>query len=295
MKPGPLADSPTGRNAPWAGPQVLFFMGMYLFLQILAAQMSMGPIDNGDSDPSQEVVTPANEEPAANEEDPLGEADEEASSTASSTRYLTSDQARPLFSTLSIFNGLLIASMLLYMHFWRKRHPDSPSVLLGAKGTVLSCLKGGFLACLAWIPVHLLLGLIWSGLLMQFGHEPNPQEAVSLFIDSVKDGDHVLLLLLVLQIILIAPWLEELLFRGLLFRWILGYRSVLASTIISGVIFGVLHDSLASMFPIACLGVALAWLYNRTGSLLTTIFFHTFFNATMISILFAVQISGLGG
>ena len=96
-----------------------------------------------------------------------------------------------------------------------------------------------------------------------------------------------------INIILIAPWLEELLFRGLLFRWLLGYRSVIASAVLSGVIFGVVHDSLASIFPIAALGVALALLYNRTGSLLTVILFHTFFNSIMISSLFLIQSAGI--
>jgi len=96
------------------------------------------------------------------------------------------------------------------------------------------------------------------------------------------------------NVVVMAPWVEELLFRGLLFRWLLGYRSVLASAILSGVFFGVIHDALTSIVPIACLGVALAWLYHRTGSLLTSIVFHTVFNAIMtILMLFGSKMMGV--
>ena len=192
---------------------------------------------------------------------------------------------------MAIFNGGLIGLILLYMSFWRRQHPKTPSVLLGTNGSVGSCLKAGALACLLWLPIHLLISVVWGFVLQQFGHEPAPQEAVSLFGKALVNEDRPLVSLLIIQTLLIAPWLEELLFRGLLFRWLLGYRSVLTSAIISGIIFGLMHDSLASIFPITCLGVALAWLAHRSGNLLTTIFFHMFFNTTMITLLIATQLA----
>ncbi|MGB1071066.1 MAG: lysostaphin resistance A-like protein, partial [Planctomycetota bacterium] len=207
---------------------------------------------------------------------------------------LTAEQARPLFLTLALGNLVLILLILLYTALWQKRQPDSPSLLLGKEGTVFGCLKSGVLACLAWLPLHLLIALLWGGLLQALGHETVPQQAVSLFLNALQDDQSLLKYLIMVNVVVMAPWVEELLFRGLLFRWLLGYRSVLASAILSGVFFGVIHDALTSIVPIACLGVALAWLYHRTGSLLTSIVFHTVFNAIMtILMLFGSKMMGV--
>ena len=144
-----------------------------------------------------------------------------------------------------------------------------------------------------WIPLHLLIALLWGGLLQALGHEIVPQQAVSLFLSALENDQSLLKFLILVNVVAIAPWVEELLFRGLLFRWLLGYRSVLASAILSGVFFGVIHDALTSIVPIACLGVALAWLYHRTGSLLTSIVFHTAFNTLMVLLMFGAKLNGV--
>ena len=304
MNSEPLKKTPAEPGAPWAGPQVLVFFSLYLLLQILAAQLALDPnidpnIDPGETADLENTVTSSSEvaqdpDPAGAEtnpvlDDPLDDPLEEKAAAEPAT-LLTPEQARPLFKALAIFNGGLIGLILLYLRIWRKQRPETPSVLLGAHGTVGSCLKTGAIACLLWIPIHLLISVIWGIVLQQFGHEPIPQEAVSLFGKALVNSDRSLVSFLIIQIVLVAPWLEELLFRGLLFRWLLGYRSVLTSAIISGIIFGLMHDSLASIFPISCLGIALAWLAHKSGNLLTSIFFHMFFNTIMITLIIAAQL-----
>ncbi|OUU20037.1 MAG: hypothetical protein CBC13_11130 [Planctomycetia bacterium TMED53] len=298
LKPGPLSQSPKDPTAPWAGSQVLLFFGLYLVLQFVAGALALNsaelPDPTIDLEQTSELtggsaLTETEATPAESEQ----EVTEEPSNKGPSAPLLTRDQARPLFMASMILNGLLILLILFYVSLWQRRNPTASSFLLGTNSTVSSCLKSGLFACLAWLPIHLFLALIWSAVLTAFGHELNPQIAISLFGEAVEEGDYSLITFLVINIILIAPWLEELLFRGLLFRWLLGYRSVIASAVLSGVIFGVVHDSLASIFPIAALGVALALLYNRTGSLLTVILFHTFFNSIMISSLFLIQSAGI--
>ena len=295
MPKGALDQERAEPGAPWAGSQVLLFFSLFFLIQVLAAQMALSPTDTVEGEP------PALTEGTGLDSSDLNTADPnptdsvpEENSPEYAAPVLTAEQARPLFLTLALGNLVLILLILLYTALWQKRQPDSPSLLLGKEGTVFGCLKSGVLACLAWLPLHLLIALLWGGLLQALGHETVPQQAVSLFLNALQDDQSLLKYLIMVNVVVMAPWVEELLFRGLLFRWLLGYRSVLASAILSGVFFGVIHDALTSIVPIACLGVALAWLYHRTGSLLTSIVFHTVFNAIMtILMLFGSKMMGV--
>ena len=289
MDAGELDRGPAEPGAPWAGSQVLLFFCLFFLIQFLAAQIALSPADgvkDGLPAPAEETSLDSS---SLNPTDSI----QEETPQEPAAPVLTAEQARPLFLSLSIGNLTLILLILLYTGLWQKRPPDSPSLLLGRDGTVFGCLKSGFLACLVWIPLHLLIALLWGGLLQALGHEIVPQQAVSLFLSALENDQSLLKFLILVNVVAIAPWVEELLFRGLLFRWLLGYRSVLASAILSGVFFGVIHDALTSIVPIACLGVALAWLYHRTGSLLTSIVFHTAFNTLMVLLMFDAKLNGV--
>lgn len=300
MPKGALDQERAEPGAPWAGSQVLLFFSLFFLIQVLAAQMALSPTDTVEGEPPALTEGTGLDSSDLNTAD-LNTADPSSTDTIQdedpqepAAPVLTAEQARPLFLTLALGNLVLILLILLYTALWQKRQPDSPSLLLGKEGTVFGCLKSGVLACLAWLPLHLLIALLWGGLLQALGHETVPQQAVSLFLNALQDDQSLLKYLIMVNVVVMAPWVEELLFRGLLFRWLLGYRSVLASAILSGVFFGVIHDALTSIVPIACLGVALAWLYHRTGSLLTSIVFHTVFNAIMtILMLFGSKMMGV--
>lgn len=81
-----------------------------------------------------------------------------------------------------------------------------------------------------------------------------------------------------------APFTEELFFRGLVFggfsRW--GFWPAAA---ISGILFSVVHFDPGSVVPFFAIGVALAWLFRRSGTLWYPILFHFLFNAVSFSIL----------
>ena len=300
MPKGALDQERAEPGAPWAGSQVLLFFSLFFLIQVLAAQMALSPTDTVEGEPPVLTEGTGLDSSDLNTAD-LNTADPnptdsvpEENSPESAAPVLTAEQARPLFLTLALGNLVLILLILIYSRLWQKHRPETPSLLLGRNGTIYGCLKYGVLACLAWIPVHLSIALLWGGLLQALGHEMVPQQAVSLFLNALQNDESLLKFLIMVNVVVMAPWVEELLFRGLLFRWLLGYRSVLASAILSGVFFGVIHDALTSIVPIACLGVALAWLYHRTGSLLTSVVFHTVFNAIMtILMLFGSKMMGV--
>ncbi|HMO95661.1 MAG TPA: type II CAAX endopeptidase family protein [Tepidiformaceae bacterium] len=81
-----------------------------------------------------------------------------------------------------------------------------------------------------------------------------------------------------------APISEELFFRGFLFAGLLRWGFWPAAAI-SGMAFSVVHFDPGSLVPFFFLGVAMAWLYWRRGSLWDAIVFHFLFNFTSFTLL----------
>lgn len=85
--------------------------------------------------------------------------------------------------------------------------------------------------------------------------------------------------------VIIAPFAEELYFRGLLFSLLREHLGLVKGVVLSGLVFGLLHFDLVRLFPLALGGMALALLYDRTGSLYAPIMAHGVWNGLMFLIL----------
>ncbi len=78
----------------------------------------------------------------------------------------------------------------------------------------------------------------------------------------------------------VAPFFEEVFFRGLLLSWL---RKTSGSTwlaiVFTGLAFGIIHAPQWHLVPaLTALGLVLGYLYARTGSLTLVILFHAVFN-----------------
>jgi membrane protease YdiL (CAAX protease family) len=82
--------------------------------------------------------------------------------------------------------------------------------------------------------------------------------------------------------LVVAPVLEEFLFRGILFRAMKRSFGVGPSLVISSILFGLVHQNVLSFVPLTFLGIILSLSYERTGDLRTCIFIHAFFNGFMV-------------
>lgn len=83
----------------------------------------------------------------------------------------------------------------------------------------------------------------------------------------------------------IAPLVEELFFRGLLFGAYLRTRGPLLAYALSATIFASLHLNPPAFPPIVLLGLVLAALYHRTGSLTPAVLAHAFNNGVAFLVL----------
>lgn len=82
----------------------------------------------------------------------------------------------------------------------------------------------------------------------------------------------------------IAPFVEELTFRGA-GQSLLSFLGRWPSIVIVGIAFGLAHGLLEALLVLVPFGMALAWLRDRTRSVVPGMFVHGFFNATALLVI----------
>ncbi len=93
------------------------------------------------------------------------------------------------------------------------------------------------------------------------------------------------------MVIVVAPVVEEVFFRGFFYRALRTRFPVIAAAVMDGLLFGVIHfnfegaDALLILPPLALLGLIFCLVYEKTGSLFPVIGMHAFNN----TLAFAVQ------
>lgn len=147
--------------------------------------------------------------------------------------------------------------------------------LLGARRDRAFAVGAGW-GIVTWIGASIVTYLIVL-LLERVGLEPD-QQAAERAIGFLEPW------LVVAAVVIVAPIAEEVFFRGVAFNAWLRERGRRFAYIGSAALFAAIHVSLVSLVPIFLLGLALAWVYRRTGSLVAPIAMHATFNAISVGI-----------
>lgn len=143
---------------------------------------------------------------------------------------------------------------------------------------------------LAIIPVLAIIMVVVLIGLKVFNYEPPETKALEILYEA--KGPRILFILTAL-VTLIGPVAEELFFRGFaypIFRKRIGVRN--AILLVSGV-FAVMHMNIVSFFPILVLGILLAYLYEKTGSIIPSITVHVIHNAAVVFFVFLYKLIAL--
>ena len=88
---------------------------------------------------------------------------------------------------------------------------------------------------------------------------------------------------IILSAVIVAPLIEEIFFRGFIFRIISKRTGVVLAAAISGLFFGAVHMSLMQTAALTCFGFIACILYHRTRSILYPILMHMLFNGFTIA------------
>jgi uncharacterized protein len=146
---------------------------------------------------------------------------------------------------------------------------------------------------LASVVVNALLGAF---VVLITGTQDAPEQA--LFGDALAGGSRMLLAVVAAGIL--APLVEEVLFRGLLYRALRRRQSVALAALLSSLAFAVIHTEIVVSQPLALINLTLlavlwAILYERTGSLVVPIVAHSVFNLMSIGQVLLLSRFGLLG
>jgi membrane protease YdiL (CAAX protease family) len=137
----------------------------------------------------------------------------------------------------------------------------------------------------------LVMTIVIQLLLQQIGLRSNQMQQF----DFVRSTDLVGFAIVFFLVAVCAPFTEELFFRGMLFGLYRRRQPLWVAYVFSGVLFALLHLVPMLMNPaqmgglaigIFALGSLLAFVYQRTGSLLPSIVAHGLNNATAVTVLY---------
>lgn len=142
-----------------------------------------------------------------------------------------------------------------------------------------------FIRC---FPVIWLVGLIWFVILtglrkLGIIDEFPPQQLLTTMSGSENP---VAIGLLVVFAVALAPFTEEIIFRGALYRFLKEKTHILSAQIISSSLFAAIHFNLFSFLPLLVIGVLLARIYERKGNILFPMIFHAYWNGFSLLMLF---------
>ncbi len=148
--------------------------------------------------------------------------------------------------------------------------------LLPPSGLARSMGIGIFAAVPAWIGATL-LAYLWTALLEGIGLV----QGVPITEAVLELGDPTVVLV---AFVVVAPIAEELFFRGVAYNAWIRERGPRFALYGSAALFALIHGSVFALAPIFALGIALALVYRRTGSLPAAIAMHAGFNAISVGL-----------
>jgi len=139
----------------------------------------------------------------------------------------------------------------------------------------------GVVGYVAFIPAFFALVVVSLLVCTVLGIKPQAHELVEIF--SEERSPLKIAYLVVLAVVL-APVYEELVFRGFVYPVIKKYGGVTKAAVFSSLFFAAIHFNAAQFIPVAGLGMMLAFLYEKTGTLAAPIVFHAINNGVAVAI-----------
>jgi uncharacterized protein len=144
---------------------------------------------------------------------------------------------------------------------------------------------GGYLAALPFV----IAGLIFTQVLFRtiLKGVPMPEHPI---VPTVESGGALTWVIAVILAVIVAPIVEEIAFRGLLYTALRARMGMWPAAIISGMIFAALHPTVMGAFVVlSVLGCAFALIRDRTGSLVPSMICHGINNGVMFLLLWLMK------
>lgn len=112
-----------------------------------------------------------------------------------------------------------------------------------------------------------------------FGDDVKLQETVKTY----QEANAVTIrIMIAISAIIVAPVAEEIVFRGYIYTTTKRFSSRFFATVLSSLLFAVVHFNITALIPLLFLAIILALSYELSGSLWAPISIHALFNASQI-------------
>ena len=165
--------------------------------------------------------------------------------------------------------------LAMFAIYWISRKENYPNLVGTFRMGWVKVMSDALIRLLRAWPALLAISFISSQVLSGYPKQESVQKLAEM--QSLTEVFNIACYALV-----VAPVLEEFLFRGILFRAMKRSFGVGPALVISSILFGLVHQNVLSFVPLTFLGIILSLSYERTGDLRTCIFIHAFFNGFMV-------------
>jgi membrane protease YdiL (CAAX protease family) len=181
-----------------------------------------------------------------------------------------------LIAAQFLLGASLVAVPIAIATHWKWRRWRDALPMFGFRRFRASAFQ---LAALAWF-TYFIASAVYAAIVV----EPKQEDVGGQL--GVGDANLVIAITAVALVAVVGPMWEELFFRGFLFSGLRQGWSFWPAALVSGFLFGLVHapEGITIVVPLGILGTALAWLYQRTGSLWPCIGIHWFNNALALAL-----------
>lgn len=162
------------------------------------------------------------------------------------------------------------------LSFWSSLKFRTKTATMGPPRLVLC----GFLGWCASFPLVLLMALL-SSLFMGSQGSENP--VISQIMSAANAPNPIVIMLFYLTIAVMAPICEETMFRGFIYGSLRPRLGAALSILVSAMIFGLVHFDKGGILGLIAIGIVLAYLFERTKSLLPCMITHGLWNGAMFT------------
>ncbi len=174
----------------------------------------------------------------------------------------------------------ICVGLLAYLRFFRSL---SPADLFGLRR--IGPFKALGLGMLMFIPMMVLVNGSAYGMqewMKGFWPDLGGQDVAEAFRSS---KDNLAKMMLAISAAVIAPLVEETIFRGFIYGVLKRYTDGIYAALCSSLLFALVHLHVGTLFPLALLALMFCAMYELTGSLLLPMVMHGLFNASSLIVM----------
>lgn len=180
-------------------------------------------------------------------------------------------------------------AVLCFVIYFVRFKFNSPVTTIGlSRNTIFRDIFFGFSSYAVVLPVLILIIALLSYVVSLVSYEPAPHPLVDIFVVEDRQNPFVIYLSVILACT-VGPIIEEIFFRGFCYTTIKKYIGVNGAMVISAAFFSAVHYSAFAFLPVFALGMILAYLYEKRGTLMPSITLHIVHNSLFIGYFFIIK------